>query len=275
MRLFTSIPTPTLARVQILTLMASGLLFVGCVSVAEHRKLEERVLAQRRGVQSGDRQSLADLRAEMRGLEERLAILEGRIEEAEHKSKQAIDEARKARREAAGGAGAPRGAEPNRGTDSDGAYGMTPPGAIPDGDRTSPRGSEPSGAAADEIAAYAEARNEWRERRYDRCIDRFSGFLQTYPSSSYADDAAFWLADCHFKRGDYKTAVVRFDDVVARYPRGERSADALYRQGEALLQLGPGYGKAATKAFERVVSEYPDSPRADAAKRQLELLRPR
>lgn len=252
------------------SLFAVVLVASGCVSVAEHRKLEERVLAQNQGSQRGDRQSLADLRAEMRGMQERLSVLEGRIEEVEHASKQAIDEARKARREAAGNV------SPGEG-DADTRYGTTPPSGIPDGGEARRRGegAVPSGAGADEVAAYAEARNEWRERRYDDCIDRFSSFLQTYPSSSYADDAAFWLADCHFKRGDYKTAVVRFDDVVARYPRGERSADALYRQGEALLQLGPGYGKAATKAFERVVTEYPDSPRSEAAKRQLELLRPR
>jgi TolA-binding protein len=43
-------------------------------------------------------------------------------------------------------------------------------------------------------------------------------------------------------------------------------------QGEALLRLGPGYGKAAGKAFERVIEESPDSARAPEAKKQLELL---
>jgi len=95
----------------------------------------------------------------------------------------------------------------------------------------------------------------------------------TFPSSSYSDDAAYWLADCYFKQGDYKTAILRFDDVVARYPTGNRAADALYRQGEALLKLGPGYQKAASRAFERVLNEYPSSARSAEAKRQLELLR--
>jgi TolA-binding protein len=80
------------------------------------------------------------------------------------------------------------------------------------------------------------------------------------------------MAECHFKQGDYKSAILRFDDVVARYPEGDKSADALYRQGEALLKLGPGYAKAAGKAFERVIEEYPSSPRAAEAKRQLDLL---
>ena len=96
--------------------------------------------------------------------------------------------------------------------------------------------------------------------------------MQTYPSSTYAENASYWMADCYFKRGDYKTAVLRFDDVVNRYPGGRRAPDALYRQGEALLRRGPIYGKAASKAFERVVREYPDSTRAQEAKKQLEIL---
>ena len=128
-------------------------------------------------------------------------------------------------------------------------------------------------ASAEEVQAYRSAYAAWRCGDYDACIDRFRQFLQTYPASPYADDAAYWMAECHFKKGDYKSAVLRFDDVVARYPEGNKSADALYRQGEALLKLGPGYAKAASKAFERVVAEYPDSPRAAEAKKQARAAR--
>jgi TolA-binding protein len=37
--------------------------------------------------------------------------------------------------------------------------------------------------------------------------------------------------------------------------------------------MGPGFNKAARKAFERVRSEYPDSDRAVEAAQQLELLK--
>ena len=125
---------------------------------------------------------------------------------------------------------------------------------------------------SEEVAAYRGGYADWRSGEWATCIDRFRDFLQTYPSSAYADDAAYWLADCYFKQGDYKTAILRFDDVVTTYPKGNKAAEALYRQGEALLRLGPGFGKAASKAFERVVNEYPQSGRATEAKRQLELL---
>jgi len=80
------------------------------------------------------------------------------------------------------------------------------------------------------------------------------------------------MADGYFKRGEYRTAILRFDDVVKRYPKGNKAADALYRQGEALVKSGPAYSKAARQAFEQVVSDYPDSPRAAEAKKQIEQL---
>jgi TolA-binding protein len=82
------------------------------------------------------------------------------------------------------------------------------------------------------------------------------------------------MADCYFKQGEYKTAILRFDDVAGRYPTSGKAPEALYRQGEALMRLGPGYGTAARKAFERVINEYPNSTRAEEARRQLALIGP-
>jgi tol-pal system protein YbgF len=233
----------------------------GCVTVAEFRKLERQVIdlkrADRAGGGAAPRERVADLSVRIDALEAVSDQLGGRVDVAEHQARQALSEARAARQEAAdlaSGTGSAEGAA--------GAAAMEP---FPPGGSSEPRGS-------DEVEAYRAGYAEWRRGAWTACVDRFRNFLQTHPSSAYADDAAYWSADCYFKQGDYKTAILRFDDVVSRYPDGNKAADALYRQGEALLRLGPGYGKAAGKAFERVMSEYPQSVRASEAKRQLELL---
>ena len=56
------------------------------------------------------------------------------------------------------------------------------------------------------------------------------------------------------------------------YPDSPKAPDALYRQGESLLKLGPKFHEAARTVFKRVQKEYPDSPRAAEAKRQLATL---
>ena len=137
-----------------------------------------------------------------------------------------------------------------------------------------PGGEENEGGSPDELRAYQAGLAAWRNNEYASCIDQFRGFLQTYASSSRADDAAFWIGDCHYRQGEFKQAVLRFDDVSRNYPKGNRAPDAVYRQGESLLRLGPAYYTAARKAFERVVNEYPDSARAVEARKQLELRTP-
>ena len=247
-------------------LVALGLVpgLAGCVTIAEFDKLEHEVavLKQGRGPAGRQSQTMADLSVEIEELRAQLASLEGRIDAAEHQAESALAEARAARRDAAGGA-AP-GPGPQLG-------GTQAPASVDPS--TLPEGAGGQAVAANEVQSYREAYGAWRAGDTQACIDRFQQFLQTYPSSAYADDAAFWMADCYFKRGEYQLAILRFDDVPRMYPTGNKAADALYRQGEALIRLGPSYSKAARRAFERVIQEYPDSPRVPEAKRQLEGLR--
>ena len=118
----------------------------------------------------------------------------------------------------------------------------------------------------------AAAQQLLRSDEFDACIDRFTAFLQSYPASGYADDAAYWLADCHYKKGEYKRAALRFHAVVSVYPESPKAPDALYRQGESLLKLGPKFHDAARTVFKKVRKDYPDSERASEAAQQLERL---
>jgi tol-pal system protein YbgF len=247
----------------------------GCVTVAEFRKLERQVidLKRARGPATDSRTQLADAGADLDRLEAQVRQLSGRFEEVEKLARDALNEARKARMELAS-----RGAGAGVGVGTSGAgdeVGLDPgDGAGGEPSALDPAGEQPEGSegSSDEVAAYRAAYGAWRSNDYAVCIDRFRKFLQTYPSSSYADDSAFWMADCHYKQGDYKNAVLRFDDVVRNYPTGNKAADALFRQGESLLKLGPGFHEAAKRAFERVLKEYPDSRRAQQAHRQLDML---
>ena len=235
--------------------LATLLAAPGCVTHADHEELRRRVSDLERGGVStgGSRERVADLAAQIGKLEQQNAELRGRVEVTEHRADSALEEARTAREETAR-----LGAR------------IAAANAAPTGAPDVAAGEE--GVRPAELQAYREAYAAWRGDEPGVCIDRFRNFLQTYADSGYADDAAYWMADCYFKDGDYKAAVLRFEDVVARYPTGNKAADALYRQGEALLRLGPSYGKAAGNAFQRVLEEYPDSSRAPEAKRQLNLL---
>jgi tol-pal system protein YbgF len=247
----------------------------GCVTVADYRKLEGDVWALEQQVKSGGGGSgapsgslLADLTMQVEEMRGELAVLQGRLEVAERRVEQALLEAESARRVNLGAGEAPISTPtlPQGDTGASAAPISVEPGVEP----VPPESS--SVAITAEVQSYRQAYAAWSEGDAQLCIDRFREFLQNHPSSTYADDATYWIADCYFQQGDYKSAVLRFDDVVRRNPEGKKAADALFRQGETLLRMGPSYTAAASKAFERVLTEYPDSTRADDAKKQLELL---
>lgn len=279
----------------------------GCATTAEYRALERDVRELRAtGVGSNlAAREAADLGVRLDEIEARLNEIQGYLEQVDHRSERALEEATAARTEAAEARGdadtarreaveAARLAAEARDAVRDGApvpastpmavapepeVSPDPALSIPGSPPPDPMSSVPAatpgpGAAGGTgvIEAYRSAYAAWRNDDTRACIDQFRQFLQTNASSPFADDASYWMADCYFKQGDYKTAILRFDDVVSRYPSGNKAADALYRQGEALLRLGPGYTKAAGKAFERVLKEYPESDRAIEARRQLEIL---
>jgi tol-pal system protein YbgF len=193
--------------------------------------------------------------------------LRGALEVANHNAAQALDEARRAR-EDVGQSGASLPPAPDEAAAARAPAPPAPPGGGPVVE-SSPGASSSS---AEEVQRYRDAYGAWRRGEVQACIEGFREFLQTYPSSPYADDALYWMADCYTRQGDHEKAILRFAKIVEMYPTGNKAPDALFRQGEVLLKLGPSYSSAARDVFQRVVKEYPDSPRASEARRELDRL---
>ena len=246
-------------NLRVATLALALAAFTACVTVPEFRKLEGEVFELKRGSEAGGGASgarLADLGEEVAALRQEVAELRGAVEEAEHAAERAMEEARRAQEAPPAGGVAPG---PGAAGGAGGAAAV-------------------AGSPREEIGAYEEAFTRYRAQEYEAAIDRFRAFLQTHPSSDYADNAQFWLAECHFKLGDYEQAVLAFEEVVEKFPEGNKVPDALYRQGIALLEIGKKTGQeakyrpAARQIFERLVSNYPESERVPEARRQLEKL---
>ena len=180
---------------------------VGCATPAEMRKIDKRVRALESGTGKAGtgRDRVAELGAKVEELERTVDSLNGRLDEIDRQAKQALEEAKAARTEA----------------------NQTPGGPPPDASGT----ATPEDQSA-EVQSYRAAHAKWRAGDANACIDLFTKFLQTYPSSENAADAQYWLADCYYKQGNYKTAILRFDDIVRQYPQSDKAPDALYRQGE-------------------------------------------
>lgn len=245
---------------------AASIAATGCVSTGDFLRLQEQVaehLAQEGGGPDPFAR-IAQLSADVDALRQEVRDLQGELELARKEAADALVEVERTRT-AMAGAGAVA-AAPTDATGADEAGGAV---AAVDGAVAEP---ESAGSPDQELTRYQEALDAWRADDFAVCIEKFTGFLQTWPNSGYADDAAYWLADCTYKQPDYRRAVVRFNAVVSVYPKSPKAPDALYRQGESLLKLGPKFHDAARTVFKKVRKDYPDSERAAEAAQQLERL---
>lgn len=57
----------------------------------------------------------------------------------------------------------------------------------------------------------------------------YESLATSFPEHPTADDALFFAADNHLRRGERDLALERLIDIVDRYPRGDFAADALFR----------------------------------------------
>ncbi len=264
------------------------MLSAGCVTQGDFLRLEEDVTAMKRTGRTGADPfaRIAQLSSDIDVLRQEVRDLQGELELARKEAADALAEVRKTRTAVAQGslgrtaggaaaadyAGGAGGAGSSASGGSAGDMAAAGAGAGVVLDSGTPSAGQAGGSPDQELSTYQKALDTWRTDNFKGCIDQFTGFLQVYPSSSYADDAAYWLADCTYSDKEYKRAVVRFNAVVNVYPDSPKAPDALYRQGESLLKLGPKFHEAARTVFKRVQKEYPDSPRAGEAKRQLDTI---
>lgn len=248
-------------RQLVLGLGAWLLMGAGCVTQGDFLRLQEQVADhhQSRENEPDPFARIAELSADVDALRQQIVDLRGEVELARKQASDALAEVQRTRTALARGE-TPEAPEAEAVTEAaEGSLAAAP-------------SDEGQSARDAELAGYQTALDAWRTEDFDSCIDRFTVFLQRHPTSGYADDAAYWLADCTYKKNDFKRAVVRFNAVVSVYPESPKAADALYRQGESLLKLGPKFHEAARTVFKRVQKDYPSSERAVEAAQQLDRL---
>ncbi len=110
-----------------------------------------------------------------------------------------------------------------------------------------------------------------KSRKYDEAIPAFQHFIKTYPDSSYAANANYWLGQLLFNKGQLNEAKSAFQTVINKYSDSSKSANSMMKLGKIAEQQND---KAlATRYYRRVMNEYPKSSDAIIAKKSLAALK--
>jgi tol-pal system protein YbgF len=118
--------------------------------------------------------------------------------------------------------------------------------------------------------AYTNAYRDYLGGKYDLAVPEFNDYLKYFSNTQFASNVQFYIGDIYYKKQDYTNALQAFDNVLERFPDGNKTADAHYMKGMALMQLSRN--DSAAREFSDVYTSYPDTDLAAKAKARLKEL---
>lgn len=129
-------------------------------------------------------------------------------------------------------------------------------------------GPKPSAAAElSENEMYAAAKANLDKGDYQGAREGFIQFIKRHPRSEQADNAQFWIGESYYREKWYEKAILEYQNVIEKYPKGNKIAAALLKQGLSFLMLGD---KANSRLIlKELVKKYPDTKEAKIAGEKL------
>jgi tol-pal system protein YbgF len=144
-------------------------------------------------------------------------------------------------------------------------------------------GEEPPGEAAPPPAQlpigmtpqqlFDRARADFFAGHWGLALEGFETYVKMFPRTEFADDAQYYIGDTYYSQGDFESAVRAYDRVISDYPDGDKVPGAYYKRGLSLQELG--LVDLARQSFEFAVKNYPDTPAGIMAKQRLDRLNQR
>ncbi len=114
---------------------------------------------------------------------------------------------------------------------------------------------------------YSGAYNAYLRGDFATAIRGFHSYVRDHPDTDLADNALYWLGECHYRQGRYRQAIEQFDELLSRHLRSDKTASALLKKGYAFLALNER--SQGILQLQLVVRDYETSDEADLARQRL------
>jgi len=113
------------------------------------------------------------------------------------------------------------------------------------------------------IKIYTEGLDAMKAAKYPLAVNRFTKLQHTYPKSPLSEPAEYFSANALFETGAYDQAILQFNDLVMRFPKGKYASAALLREAQAFVKLNDRIDARLT--LQKLVSDHAGTPEAAAA----------
>jgi tol-pal system protein YbgF len=251
---------------------------VGCATRADLLQLNQE--------QRETRALVADQSVAIEGLRRRLDILRGELGESGRRRGGAAASSDLAQRvndletrvagleqERAGGEMTP----PPLGT-TPGQEELPRPAEAPTPVAASPQNPQEAALAKEEAALqntrgdtdYREALGLIRQGTCSQAVPKLRDFIRKNPKSDLADNAQYWIGNCYYAQRDYNRAILELNEVLLKYPKGDKVPAALVMLADAFADSGDKID--ARLILQKLISDHPKTEEAEHGRQKLRTL---
>lgn len=126
---------------------------------------------------------------------------------------------------------------------------------------------QPGQAEPDPGNLYNTAYTDFSKGNYALAVAGFEEFVEKYEDNPLADNAMYWVGECHFSQGGFDEAIQAFDRMLEQFPDSDKAAAANLKKGLAYLEQNEI--RQAIVQLQHVRSAYPGSDEARIARDKL------
>ena len=113
------------------------------------------------------------------------------------------------------------------------------------------------------IKTYRDGLDAMKAAKYPLAVTRFTKLQHAFPKSQLSEPAEYFAANALFETGGYDQAILQFNDLVMRFPKGKYACAALLREAQAFVKLNDRIDARLT--LQKLTGDCSGTPQAIAA----------
>jgi tol-pal system protein YbgF len=123
------------------------------------------------------------------------------------------------------------------------------------------------GSSEPGIKMYRQGLDAMKAGKYPLAVANFTRLQHSYPKSALSEPAEYFAANALYETGEFDKAILQFNDLVMRFPKGKYAGAALLREAQAFLKLNDRIDARLT--LQKLVADHGGTPEATAANNMM------
>lgn len=117
---------------------------------------------------------------------------------------------------------------------------------------------------------YNMAYSDYLKGNYELAVQGFQIYLDQFSDSPVADNAMYWIGECYYSQRDFNRAIDHFNELILRFPEGDKIPAAYLKKGLGLVELKRK--DEALSVLKILISKYPLAEETKIAQQKIKEL---